>query len=71
MLGLNVTALAYHPAVSGVPMVIAQKILRHRDIKLTAEVCTDEGLLPLHTAMQALPSLSSATAGHAPMIAGA
>jgi hypothetical protein len=31
--------------------------MRHRDIKLTAEVYTDEGLLPLSAAMASLPSL--------------
>jgi hypothetical protein len=32
--------------MSRVPMAVAQRIMRHRDIKLTAEVYTDEGLLP-------------------------
>jgi hypothetical protein len=36
-------------------MAVAQRIMRHRDIKLTAEVYTDEGLLPLSAAMHALP----------------
>jgi hypothetical protein len=33
--------------------------MRHRDIRLTAEVYQDEALLPLSAAMLALPSLSS------------
>jgi integrase len=50
-------SLATMLAVSSVPMAVAQKIMRHRDIRLTAEVYTDEGLLPLSSAMAALPSL--------------
>lgn len=47
-------------AMSSVPMAIAQRIMRHRDIRLTAEVYTDEGLLPLSAAMSALPRLTAA-----------
>lgn len=53
-------SLATMLAVSNVPMPVAQRIMRHRDIRLTAEVYTDEGLLPLSAAMAALPSLTSA-----------
>ncbi|MCC6678260.1 MAG: site-specific integrase [Phycisphaerales bacterium] len=62
-------SLATMLAASGVPMPVAQRIMRHRDIKLTAEVYTDEGLLPLHAAMQALPSLGGATVAHGPKAA--
>ncbi len=55
-------SLATMLAMSQVPMVVAQKIMRHRDIKLTAEVYTDEGLLPLSAAMNSLPSLSARSA---------
>jgi integrase len=56
-------ALATMLAISRVPMAVAQRILRHRDIRLTAQVYTDEGLLPLSAAMEVLPDLSpSATA---------
>ena len=44
-------------ATSGVPMAVAQRIMRHRDIRLTAEAYMDEGLLPLAEAMQVLPEL--------------
>lgn len=45
-------------AASGVPMAYSQRILRHRDIKLTAEVYCDEGLLSLAAAMNSLPTLT-------------
>jgi hypothetical protein len=45
-------------AQSRVPPAIAMKIMRHRDIRLTLEVYTDEGLLPVAAAMSALPSLT-------------
>ncbi|MBX3403609.1 MAG: site-specific integrase [Phycisphaeraceae bacterium] len=51
-------SLATMLATSGVPMAYAQRIMRHRDIRLTAEVYTDESLLPLSGAMNALPSMS-------------
>jgi len=44
-------------ATTGVPMTVAQRLMRHRDIRLTAQTYTDEGLLPLASAMQALPVL--------------
>lgn len=50
-------SLATMLAASQVPMAIAQRIMRHRDIRLTAEVYTDEGLLPLAAAMRSLPSI--------------
>jgi hypothetical protein len=43
-------------------VAIAQRIMRHRDIKLTAEAYLDEGLLPLSAAMAALPRFSAASA---------
>ncbi|MCC6677886.1 MAG: tyrosine-type recombinase/integrase [Phycisphaerales bacterium] len=62
-------SLATMLAASGVPMPVAQRIMRHRDIKLTAEVYQDEAMLPLHAAMQALPSLSSPAVAHGPKAA--
>lgn len=53
-------SLATMLAISNVPMAIAQRIMRHRDIRLTAEVYLDEGLLPLAAAMHALPALTGA-----------
>jgi len=50
-------SLATMLAASHVPMALAQRILRHRDIRLTAEVYTDEGLLPLAAAMRELPTM--------------
>jgi len=44
-------------AASKVPQAIAQRLMRHRDPRLTAEHYTDEGLLPLHDAVAALPKL--------------
>ncbi|MBX3405016.1 MAG: tyrosine-type recombinase/integrase [Phycisphaeraceae bacterium] len=59
-------------AISNVPMAIAQRIMRHRDIKLTAEAYMDEGLLPLSAGMAALPSLASAGDSlGSPVISGA
>lgn len=54
-------SLATMLAAAGVPMPVAQRIMRHRDIRLTAETYTDEGLLPLASAMRALPVLMDAT----------
>ncbi|HYE63775.1 MAG TPA: site-specific integrase [Phycisphaerales bacterium] len=51
-------SLATMLVTSSVPMAVAQRIMRHRDIKLTAEVYADEALLPLSAAMSALPSLT-------------
>jgi integrase len=53
-------SLATMLVTSSVPMAVAQRIMRHRDIKLTAEVYTDEGLLPLAAGMNALPHLLTA-----------
>jgi hypothetical protein len=39
-------------------LAVAQRIMRHRDIRLTAQVYTDEALLPLAAAMATLPALS-------------
>jgi integrase len=51
-------SLATMLAASSVPMAVAQRIMRHRDIRLTAQTYTDEALLPLAAAMASLPSLS-------------
>ena len=45
-------------AKSNVPPAIAMQILRHRDIRLTLELYTDEALLPAAAAMACLPSLT-------------
>ncbi|UCD76077.1 MAG: site-specific integrase [Phycisphaerales bacterium] len=50
-------SLATMLASSGVPVAIAQRIMRHRDVRLTAETYTDEGLLPLAASMRGLPDL--------------
>ncbi|MFN0132729.1 MAG: tyrosine-type recombinase/integrase [Phycisphaerales bacterium] len=50
-------SLATMLAQSKVPPAIAMKILRHRDIRLTLEVYTDEGLLPTAAAMESLPRM--------------
>jgi integrase len=52
-------SLATMLAQSNVPPAIAMRILRHRDIKLTLEVYTDESLLPTAAAMATLPSLTA------------
>lgn len=62
-------SLATMLALSGVPMIVAQKILRHRDIRLTAETYQDEAMLPLHAAMASLPSLNSTAIAHRPKTA--
>lgn len=54
-------SLATMLAASHVPMAVAQRIMRHRDIRLTAEVYTDEGMLPLAAGVRELPSLSITT----------
>ena len=54
-------SLATMLASSQVPMAVAQRIMRHRDIRLTAEVYCDEALLPLSAAMAALPTLTTET----------
>jgi integrase len=54
-------SLATMLAASQVPMAVAQRIMRHKDIKLTADVYTDEGLLPLAHSMRALPAMGSGT----------
>ncbi len=53
-------SLATMLAQSQVPPAIAMKIMRHRDIRLTLEAYTDEGLLPIAAAMSSLPSLTAA-----------
>jgi integrase len=49
------TTFGTHLAVAGVPITTAQKLMRHSDPKLTANVYTDAGLLDLHKAVEALP----------------
>jgi integrase len=50
-------SLATMLAASGVPMSLAMRIMRHSDVRLTAQTYTDEGLLPLGEAMKSLPAL--------------
>lgn len=58
-------SLATMLAAANVPMAVAQRIMRHRDIRLTAEVYCDEGLLPLTAAIASLPTMGVATASDA------
>lgn len=53
-------SLATMLAQSQVPPAVAMRIMRHRDIRLTLEAYTDEGLLPVAGALRALPSLVGA-----------
>lgn len=53
-------------AASNVPPAFEMRILRHRDIRFTLEAYTDEGLLPLASAMTALPTIA---AGRRPSLA--
>ncbi len=50
-------SLATMLAGSNVPMAVAQRVMRHRDIRLTAETYTDEALLPMAAAMKSLPAM--------------
>jgi integrase len=45
-------------AASGVPMAVAQRVMRHSDIRLTAQHYCDEGMLPMAEAVRELPVLS-------------
>lgn len=45
-------------ASSGVSQRVAQSLMRHSDAKLTANIYTDENLLPLQGAVEKLPSIS-------------
>lgn len=56
-------SLATMLAQSKVPPAVAMKIMRHRDIRLTLEAYTDEGLLPVAAAVASLPSLTAPTQG--------
>lgn len=58
-------SLATMLAAASVPMAVAQRIMRHRDIRLTAEVYCDEGLLPMTAAIASLPTMGVATASDA------
>lgn len=51
-------SLATMLAQSQVPPAIAQRVLRHRDIRLTMQAYTDDALLPVAAAMRTLPSLT-------------
>jgi len=54
-------SLATMLAQGQVPPAVAMKIMRHRDIRLTLEAYTDEGLLTTGAAMGSLPSLVTPT----------
>lgn len=51
-------SLATMLAAAGIAPAIAQRIMRHRDIRLTMQIYTDESLLPLAAAMNALPRIT-------------
>jgi integrase len=51
-------SLATMLAQSKVPPAVAQRIMRHSDIRLTLQWYTDEGLLPTAAAMTMLPRLT-------------
>jgi hypothetical protein len=63
------TTFGTHLALAGVPLTTAQKLMRHADPKLTANVYTDAQLLDLHGAVEALPPVASASV--APSVAPA
>src|SRR4029079_2682654 len=46
-------------ARSGVPMRTAQQLMRHSDIRLTANLYVDPALLDLQGAVEAIPSVAS------------
>jgi integrase/recombinase XerD len=50
-------SLATMLAAAKVPPAVAMQVMRHRDIRLTLQAYTDEGLLPAAAAVAALPSL--------------
>ena len=54
-------SLATMLAASQVPMAVAQRVMRHRDIRLTADTYCDEALLPMVEAMRALPAMTAAS----------
>ena len=49
-------------ARSGVPMRTAQQLMRHSDIRLTANVYVDPALLDLQGAVESIPSVASSVA---------
>lgn len=51
-----------HLSLSGVPLTVAQKLARHSDPRLTANVYTSLGLAELHKAVEALPPTGSTAA---------
>lgn len=53
--------LAADLARSGVPLTVAQKLMRHSDPKLTASVYTQLGIVDLQAAIDKLPSLDEAS----------
>jgi integrase len=56
-------------ARSGVPMRTAQQLMRHSDIRLTANVYVDPALLDLQGAVESLPSVPSVASFVAPSVA--
>jgi integrase len=50
-----------HLALGGVPLAVAQKLARHSDPRLTANVYTCLGMGDLHRAVEALPGAGCAT----------
>lgn len=64
-------SLATMLAMSRVPMAYAQRLLRHRDIRLTAETYQDEALLPLAGAVASLPAFGTPSARTGTRINGA
>jgi integrase len=51
-----------HLSLGGVPLVVAQKLARHSDPRLTSNVYTSLSLAELHKAVQALPSTGATPA---------
>jgi integrase len=58
---------------SGVPPRVAQRLMRHSDIRLTMEVYTDPQLFDLRGAVEAIPSVASvaSSVAHDPVKSGA
>lgn len=48
-----------HLSLGGVPLAVAQKLARHSDPRLTANVYTSLGLADLHRAVESLPAASA------------
>ncbi len=58
-----------HLAAAGVPLITAQKLMRHADPKLTANIYTDPQLLDMAGAVEALPAVAPAPSFVAPTVA--